>query len=110
MISELNDEEILDFLMTSEFEDNFKPEELKYLLVKFRYFYRLLNGRCEQLSNQKEFEIKKLNEKNEISEDNKKILLSQISSMQNEILELKSRKLTLKERISGKIITTNENK
>jgi hypothetical protein len=36
MISELQDDEILDFLMTSELEDDYKPEELKYLLIKFR--------------------------------------------------------------------------
>ena len=45
MISELKDEEIMEFLMTSEFEDDYKPEELKYLLVKFRYFYRTLYQR-----------------------------------------------------------------
>jgi hypothetical protein len=34
MISELKDDEILEFLMTSEFEDDYSPTELKYLLVK----------------------------------------------------------------------------
>jgi hypothetical protein len=108
MISELNDNEILDFLMTSEFEDNFKPEELKYLLVKFRYFYRLQNGRIEQLSNEKDFEITNLNNKIEIQEENKNSLLAQIVILKDEISNLASRKLTLKERISGKIITKNE--
>ena len=48
MISELTDEEILDFLMTSDFEDSYSPEELKYLLLKWRYFYRLHQGRFEK--------------------------------------------------------------
>ena len=47
MISELRDEEILDFLMTSDFEQEYKPEEFKYLLMKWRFFYRILNGRYE---------------------------------------------------------------
>ena len=34
MISELNDDEILDLLMTSEFEGDLSPKELKYLLYK----------------------------------------------------------------------------
>ena len=34
MISELNDEEILDLLMTSEFDNNLSPKEFKFLLKK----------------------------------------------------------------------------
>ena len=37
MISELNDEEILDFLMNSDFDGDFKPEEFRYLLHKWKY-------------------------------------------------------------------------
>ena len=33
-ISELSDEDVLNFLMTSEFTDDYSPAELKYLLVK----------------------------------------------------------------------------
>ncbi len=109
MISELNDNEILDFLMTSEFEDNFKPEELKYLLMKFRYFYRLQNGKLEQLSHEKDSEVKKLNDKIEIQNENKNVLLGQIAMLRDELSIISSRKLTWKERISGKIITKNEN-
>jgi len=62
MISELNDDEILDFLMTSEFEDDYSPSELKYLLVKWRYFYRLLYGNSERKSVKFEGDIKDLTE------------------------------------------------
>jgi hypothetical protein len=110
MISELNDEEILNFLMTSEFEDTFKPEELKYLLMKFRYFYRLSNGRLEQLGHQKDSELKFLNDKIENSENYKNVLLGEIVRLKDELSSMGSRKLTLKERISGKIITKNEDK
>ncbi len=51
MISELSDEEILDFLMTSDFEGDYKPEELKYLLYKWRNFFRQQHGKYEHLKN-----------------------------------------------------------
>ena len=38
MISELKDDEILEFLMTSEFEGDYSPVELKYLLIKKHYY------------------------------------------------------------------------
>lgn len=108
MISELNDEEILDFLMTSDFEQDYKPEELKYLLIKWRYFYRLLHGRVESVRRESESEITKL--KQELEENKKILTKTQIdfSKKVDLINSFKSRKLTLKEIIKGKIII-NEN-
>ena len=104
MILELTDEEILDFLMTSEFEDNYKPEELKYLLHKFRYFYRVMNGKYDQVKLQSEAEVKKMTD----IDENKKLrienMMVEIANLQNTISSLKNRKLSFKERISGKII------
>jgi hypothetical protein len=108
MISELNDNEILDFLMTSEFEDDYSPEELKYLLVKWRYFYRLLSGSSETNKVDLEFQIKKLSEKIDLLNNNITTQQVEIATRENKINELRSRKLTWKERISGKIIP-NEN-
>lgn len=110
MISELNDEEILDFLMTSDFEQDYKPEELKYLLNKWRYFYRLLHGRLEVIKTENTGEINKLKE--EIKSTNDLLIKAQVdsSSKSNLINSLKSRKLSFKERFSGKImIEENEN-
>jgi hypothetical protein len=110
MIHELKDDEILDFLMTSEFEQDYKPEELKYLLHKYRYFYRVLSGKYDLLKVDSEGQINKLNDMvksrdNKINEE-----LMKNASMSDTISSLKNRKLTLKERISGKIISNNENK
>lgn len=110
MILELKDEEILEFLMTSDFDEEYKPEELKYLLMKWRYFYRVLNGKYDlQMTNTK-YELKCL-------EEEIKRLKTQISEMQvieankeDHIHQLKNRKLTLRERLSGKIIDKNEDK
>ena len=64
MISELNDEEILDLLMTSEFDNNLSPKEFKFLLKKWRYFYRLQNGVLERTKDDLTYKIDKL--KNEV--------------------------------------------
>jgi hypothetical protein len=111
MISELKDDEIMDFLMTSEFEDDYKPEELKYLLYKWRYFYRILSGKTERLKTDNEFEIKELKEKSKFNEDKYQKSLVDVADKQNIIDSLKNRKLTLKERFSGKIVMKeDENK
>jgi hypothetical protein len=109
MISELNDEEILEFLMTSEFETDFSPDELKYLLVKFRYFYRLIHGKYEMSSNNNESISSLYEEKISIKTEEINKLLAQIQLMRDEVDSIKNRKLTLKERISGKINLNNEN-
>jgi len=111
MINELKDDEILDFLMTSEFEGDFKPDELKYLLNKWRYFYRILHGMSERLKVQNDGIIRDLNDK--ISQLESEITSLKVSNAKNEdkIDSMKNRKLTWKERFSGKIITKeDENK
>jgi hypothetical protein len=109
MILELTDEEILDFLMTSEFEENYKPEELKYLLHKFRYFYRVLNGKYDLIKTDSEFKVDKLL----LEVEQKNLQINQIlvdkTKLEESILSMKNRKLTVKERISGKIINNDEN-
>lgn len=110
MISELTDEEILNFLMTSEFEQDYKPEEYKYLLTKWRYFYRILHGKNEIAKTDYDFEKSKLVEEIEGKQNTINNLLMKSVQKDEEIQSLKSRKLTWKERISGKIINNqNEN-
>lgn len=110
MILELKDEEILEFLMTSDFDEEYKPEELKYLLMKWRYFYRVLNGKYDLQKTNTSYDLNCL-------EEEIKRLKTQISELQvvkadkeDHIHQLKNRKLTLRERLSGKIIDKNENK
>lgn len=107
-IKELTDEEILDFLMTSEFEDSYSPEELKYLLHKWRYFYRLFNGRYERYKTDKEYENEQL--KGQVDLNNNSIINLQVevANRDNTIDTLKNRKLTWRERFSGKIITNED--
>ncbi len=111
MISELNDEEILDLLMTSEFENNLSPTEFKFLLKKWRYFYRLQNGVLERCKDDLTYKIDVL--KNEVDSLKKQNYDIMVDSAQKEdkIFELKNRRLTFKERWTGKIIDRkDENK
>ena len=109
MISELKDDEILEFLMTSEFEGDYSPVELKYLLIKWRYFYRLTNGRLERVTTDSEGKIKKLNTDINLLNNRINNLLVENVNKDNVVNSLKSRKLTFKERLSGKINNENEN-
>jgi hypothetical protein len=110
MISKLKDDELLDFLMTSDFEDNYKPEEFKYLLYKWRYFYRVLYSKKDLIKTEKEGDIKRLEEKIKSLDITIGQLFFESHSKDVLIQNLKNRKLSLKERLSGKIITNkNEN-
>lgn len=108
MISELNDEEILELLMTSEFDGDFSPKELKYLLLKYRYFYRMLYGRLERVKTDNEGVIENLNDK--INSLNTSVTNLQVenANKENTIHGLKNRKLTWKERFAGQIITNKD--
>jgi hypothetical protein len=110
MISELKDDEILEFLMTSEFENDYSPTELKYLLVKWRYFYRLKQGNLERKTVDFEGQIQNLENKIKASEREKINLQVELADKQNVIDSMKNRNLTFKERWKGKIILENGNK
>jgi hypothetical protein len=110
MISELKDDEILEFLMTSDFEGDYSPTELKYLLTKWRYFYRILNGRSDRDVQKLEGDVQSL--ENQIKTKDLQIgnLKSEIINKDDIITTMKNRNLTFKERWSGKIILNkNEN-
>jgi hypothetical protein len=103
-IKELNETDILDFLMTSEFEDNYSPDELKYLLNKWRYFYRLSHGKYNRLKDDSETEIKNLKEKNISLQEENDLMTIDNNRLESDIVRLIGRKLSLKERIKGRII------
>lgn len=103
MISELNDDEILEFLMTSDFTDEFNPDELKYLLLKWRYFFRVTKGKYDTLTYDFEGLKDMFENKVEFLESEINNLRTENASLLNKIDFMKSKKLTLKERISGKI-------
>jgi FtsZ-binding cell division protein ZapB len=109
MISELNDDDILEFLMTSDFEGDYKPGELKYLLIKWRYFYRILYSRSSNSKDDLSFEISELKKEIESLKNNITELQKDNADKENFIQALKVKRLTWKERLTGKINNTDEN-
>lgn len=108
MISELNDEEMLDLLMTSEFENNLSPTEFKFLLKKWRFFYRILHGKMERTKDDMTYKINVLKEDVEgLKNQNYKTMVD-CAKKQDQIEILKNKKLTWKERWTGKIITNED--
>jgi hypothetical protein len=110
MISNLNDEDALEILMTSEFVDNYKPSEYKEMLFKYRYFYRILFTKMERIRDDRQFEIERL--RDEVFQLNGHLAQIGFESREkdNIIDSMKNRRLTLKERIFGKIIQRDEDK
>ena len=109
MINGLSENEILDYLMTSEFEEGLTPDEFKFLLLKFRNFYRV--AACS-ISSHKERMEKAISDSAEI----KSYSELKISEIENQKIEIENKlntvlnkKLTWKERFNGKIINNNEN-
>lgn len=103
MISELTDEEILEYLMTSEFIENYNTDEYKYLLHKFRYFYRILHGNFSRHKGDSEFLIQNFQKEIENIKKERNNDLFKIKTLQDQIdLNNKPRKLTYKERLTGK--------
>jgi len=111
MISGISESELLEYLMNSDFNEGLKPDEFKFLLLNFRYHYRLLNGRFESFKVGTDGKIRDLESNlQSIKKENEKLEF-QSSIYLGELNSLKSRKLSLKERFLGKIIIDeNENK
>jgi len=86
-------------LMTSEFNDGYTPSELKKLLFEFRDEYRKLDSHNTQLKR-----------KTESLNDDINVLKSDINKIKNinsklefKIKNLREKKLSFKERVTGKI-------
>ena len=97
------DEKILDYLMSSDYEENLSPEDLKFLLFKFKYYYRIVSGRTNNLVAEREQVINQLILSIEQKEIELKNLIQQNYSIKLEYDMLINKKLTLKERFFGKI-------
>lgn len=102
-IKELQDEELLDYLMNSDYTDDMNPNDLKYLLTKWKYYYRVSHSRNVMVNT----EMISYKEKYEKSILNNSIIVKKIEKELNNYKStldgIKNRKLSWKERISGKI-------
>ena len=103
-VQDFSDNDILNYLMVSEFNEGLTPDEFKFLLYKFRYFYRLNHGKTESLK----VSMDKLKDENHSIAETNKMQINGVNSekqnIENKYKKLVNRKLTWKERIKGKII------
>jgi hypothetical protein len=96
----------LNYLMTSDFNDGLTPEELVELLNKFRYEYRLLSSKNTALEKQIEklsIDLENINGLLYEAETKEKRKIALLEDELHFVTNRLNRKLTLKERISGKI-------
>jgi hypothetical protein len=103
----LSEEEILNYLMTSDFNEGLTPDELIFLLLKFRNFYRISYGRNQNMKNELEVKTKDLEDFKKIKNlEVHKYLMEKIESEKKleKIKKILERKLSWKERFIGKII------
>ena len=108
MFFDLNDNEMLEVLLSSEFSENLKDKEYIYLLNKFKFFYRNLYSVYSRLKN--EIDLFNKNSDSNIENLKKQIENLQIenANLKNKINRMGNKKLSYKERITGKIIFKNE--
>jgi NADH dehydrogenase/NADH:ubiquinone oxidoreductase subunit G len=103
----LSEEEILNYLMTSDFNEGLTPDELIFLLCKFRNFYRISYGKNENMKVELEGKKREVEEFRTVkNKEVEKYLFEKIEAERKlERLEkVLKRKLTLNERFFGKII------
>ncbi len=81
----MNDVDLLEMLLTSEFRDVQKKEDFRHLIIKFREFYRILYSRLTNKSSEMEFVKKNLEDK--------------ISLLEKEIYDLKVKNAQLQDTI-----------
>ena len=102
-MEEFNNQDILDYLMTSDFTEELTQAELKALLLKFREFYRIHHSINNNKLGDRDFQIKKLTEEMEFIRNEKYMAIKELDETNNELKKIVDRKLSLWERIIGKI-------
>lgn len=101
-LTRTTDEQIINTIMSSNFEE-YDTRELRMLLLRFRALYGYLIGKNNHIAQEldkknKELEVFKINHEKIIND-----LLFKNANLENEITFRPKRKLTIKERITGKI-------
>lgn len=81
----------LEFLINSEFSDNYRNEELKSFLMKFKYYFRLIWSQSQTKKTELENIIQKLEKENAE-------LKSMVSKSEGEILKLNKRIMEMNNR------------
>ena len=108
MINDLSEDEILDYLMTSEFGEGLTQDEFRFLLLKLRNFYRVASCSITSHKERMEKAISDYIEIKKFSESRISEIENQKFKVENKLNNILNRKLTWKERLMGKINNNNE--
>lgn len=106
-MNHISEDEVLDYLMTSDFNEGLSPDEFIFLLRKFRNFYRISHGKTENLKVELSGRIRDLEEfRNSKNLEVEKYLFDKIEAEKKvqKMRQILNRKLSWKERFLGKII------
>jgi len=99
-------DETFEELMTSDFNEDLKPDEWRSLFKKFRNYYRILYGNLRLKSGDVENLERELNDLKKAAHKNTTELKTTIAKLRDENNQLKqSRKLSWKERIKGETMS-----
>jgi septal ring factor EnvC (AmiA/AmiB activator) len=101
-------EEVLDFLMWSDFEEGLSREEFKFLLKRMQYHLKeekLKREGLRRVLEEKENEIEKLKMITIENREHSQRCDQRLSQVEDDLKNLQQRRLTLGERIFGKIKT-----
>ena len=98
MTPHLNESEILDYLMTSDFNEGLSSEESRFLLMKFRSHYRSVHCRLESVARSAEESAEKVRS----LEERLAASAQEVRDVQGALDVERSRRLTVMERITGK--------
>ena len=96
-------DEILEYLMTSDFNEELNKSELKALLIKFREFYRYMYSVKDNKVIDRDFKIKKFEQEITFMKEEVVRLKFRKSELENERNLLIRRKLSFMERTRGKL-------
>ena len=107
-MQDFSETDILNYLMVSEFNEGLTPDEFKFLLYRFRYHYRLMSCKNENLKYEIDSLKSKLAENSNIYNLQSQNLINEKNKFEKSYNDLINKKLTWKERIKGKIILKDE--
>ena len=103
MISDLSEIEILNYIMTSEFQDGLTPDEFRLLIIRLRNFYRVSNSKVETLKSEIDGKKKEIDDMINLYTIEIENLNTINKSITEEMQKIYSRKLSIGKIISGKI-------
>jgi len=97
MLNLITEQEILDYLMTSDYNEGLTSEEYRFLLLRFRYYYRMNHSATQGLKHRMDDIAKESLDKEQECQN----LRGEMDKLRNDLESEKNRKLTWKERWNG---------